>query len=89
MKKRRRHKSNTRTVQYRFVTAVPGEAPISETAIEKELLLARQVGTVSMHDTGRGYVVWFEGAPGPELRRVRARVLDLIAEAKKERDRTS
>jgi hypothetical protein len=89
VKKRRRHKSNTRIVQYRFVTAARGEQSISETAIEKELSKARQAGTVSMHDTGRGYVTWFEGAPGPELRRVRARVLVLIAEAKKERDRTS
>lgn len=59
--------SRSRIVRYGW------ESPsgFDESAMDRLLYAARAAGVVTMHDAGRGRVVWFEGPPGPALRSVR------------------
>jgi hypothetical protein len=63
----------SRVIGYRL------EAPhgFIETTMEALLRQARAAGLVTAYDTGRGRVCWFNGRPGPELRALRDRVLEI------------
>lgn len=67
------HRSRTRVVSYAW--GVPGG--FDETRMDRLLYEARAAGVISMHDAGRGQAVWFEGPPGPALRELRERVLEI------------
>jgi hypothetical protein len=60
--------SKTRITGYAFTF------DFDEPAMERLLAKAKERGTVTQYDTGRGHAVWFEGAPGRELREVRRQV---------------
>lgn len=51
-----------------------------ESAMERLLLAAREAGTVTQYDTGRSAIVWFEGTPGPAMRRLKAAVVAMLAD---------
>ena len=46
--------------------------------MDKLLYAARDAGVISMHDSGRGAMVWFEGPPGPALRALVAKVMTML-----------
>jgi hypothetical protein len=58
--------------------APAGSDSIDETPIERILERALGQNIVSQYDTGRGRVVWFNGAAGPSLRRIRDQVRALL-----------
>ena len=62
----------SRIVLYRY------EGEFSETEAERILEPARKDGVVKQYDTGRGLMVWFEGAPGAALRKVREQIRALL-----------
>ena len=70
----RGERSSTRVVTYRY--EVPGG--FDESVVEPVIERAREAGVVTEYDTGRGQVVWFQGAPGDGLRALRERVLELL-----------
>jgi hypothetical protein len=72
MSKKGKGRAGTRAVGYRF------EGDFDEAVAEGILLAARKTGVVTEYDTGRGHVVWFNGFPGAELRKVRDQVQSLI-----------
>lgn len=53
------------------------DAP-NESHIDDILLRAQQQNIVRNYDTGRGLIVWFEGACGPELRQLRDKIRGLL-----------
>ena len=69
---RRKRVSKSRCICYRF------DGPFDESDVEDVLRRARRDDIVFEFDTGRGDVVWFEGCPGADLRRVRELVKSLI-----------
>jgi hypothetical protein len=50
-----------------------------ESDAERILDKAKEKGVVLNYDTGRGHVLWFEGLPGPALRKVRNQITKLLA----------
>jgi uncharacterized Ntn-hydrolase superfamily protein len=66
------HTSKTRVVKYDF------DGDYDEPSVERILQRALAAGTITQFDCGAssdaGIVVWFEGAPGRELRRLRRAV---------------
>lgn len=77
MSRRQKRTSATRVVGYGY--SVPhGEDCVpdvfDEADMDRLLYKARASGTVTEYDTGRCAIVWFNGAPGAELRRLRDRV---------------
>lgn len=79
-----RGRSQIRTVHHEIEMARSDEPSIDEGAIEKRLERAVRDGVVpkGQYDTGRGRLVWFNGWPGEELRRLRKDVDQLVAQAK-------
>jgi uncharacterized protein YodC (DUF2158 family) len=73
-------RSKSRIVQYNFGFPPHPHVNFSEEEMEKLLEGAKKDGIVSQYDTGRGNCVWFEGYPGKEMRTVRKRVLEVIAD---------
>lgn len=67
----------SRTVGYRLLAARDHEPSINETECDRILERAKAKGIVKLFDTGRGRIVWFDGAPGPAMRQL---VSDLNAE---------
>lgn len=69
-----RHPSKTRVVRYEINGWFEDER-----AVERRLDRAQQEDVISQYDSGSstdaGILVWFEGPPGPELRRLRAELL--------------
>lgn len=61
---KKRPPPKTRVVGYTF------EGDFDESAMEIVLERAKTAGAVTEFDTGRGHVVWFNGPPGPALRKV-------------------
>jgi hypothetical protein len=53
------------------------DAP-NESTIDDLLRAAKRDGIVREYSTGRGLIVWFEGAPGEKLRNIRDRVRTLL-----------
>jgi hypothetical protein len=81
MTRRSRRKPPIRSlVEYSY------EAPTGETSnaasdadeIEALLEKAKLDNVIATYDTGRGYRVWFEGAPGKELRTLRNTIRSLL-----------
>jgi len=68
----RKRPSKTRVVLYDY------EGDFDESEVERILERAVSKGVVTLFDTGRGHIVWFEGPPGPELRKVRNQVRQIL-----------
>lgn len=66
----------TRVIGYAF------EGEFDETEMERILQKAELAGIVTQFDTGRGSMVWFNGHPGAELRRVRQECVAIIQNCK-------
>ena len=71
--RRRGHSSRTRVVGYYYT------GKFCEVLAERILERARSAGVVTVYDTGRGRIVWFDGPPGPALRAVRSQVQAVVA----------
>ena len=68
--------SKSREIQYYFTAEYPKS--FNETVIRKLLEKAIKEGIISEYDTGRGHVVWFNGAPCKELRHLRDQIKDIV-----------
>lgn len=79
-KVRARPVSRSRGVHYCYVVPRELDDEFNESDMEALLQRAREAGTVTQFDTGRGRIVWFEGAPGAAMRELRYKVLALLPE---------
>lgn len=70
--KHTKHTSKTRVTGYRY------EGSFKESDVEKILEAAQKAGVVTEFDTGRGNLVWFNGPPGPEMRKLRDQIKAIV-----------
>ncbi len=89
MSRRGHGRSASRTVGYEIETAAPNEPAIDEAPLTRLLddAIARGIVPRGQYDTGRGRFLWFNGWPGKELRKLRARVLATVARLRGARPR--
>ena len=72
--------SRSRVVTYRYALESDDEQvhpSLDEEPIERLLSAYRSRGVLTQYDTGRGRIVWFEGVPGPAMRKLRRELLCL------------
>jgi len=70
--------SCSRGVHYGFEAPRDEDVEFMESEMEALLEKARQVGTLTQFDTGRGRIVWFEGTPGAAMRELRRQVVAML-----------
>jgi len=73
--------SRSRGVHYCFEAPRELDIEFKESEMEALLEKARKVGTITQFDTGRGRIVWFEGAPGAAMRELRRKVVAMLPAA--------
>jgi hypothetical protein len=82
-KAKRRRRPGIRKPPIRSLVTYSFDAPengdsIDESPIERLIEQAQQRNIVRNYDTGRGRSIWFQGAPGRELRKLRRLVLSML-----------
>ena len=80
-----KHTSLSRQVYYSF-EAPKDTVGFDEPEAERVLKEAVEDGIVTNYDTGRGYIVWWNGFPGEDMRRIKKRLKQIVDASKPRSD---